>query len=73
MINKNMEDYKTTKLYKAIDEVIHYLWDPIGVADVPEARDEYYTYSSYVYKLVTEGADEKAIADYFYETFTRIK
>ena len=32
------------ELYKRIDEVLHYLWDPIGVSDVPEARDEYFSY-----------------------------
>ncbi len=26
--------------YRAIDEVLHYIWDPIGISDAPEARDE---------------------------------
>ena len=32
------------ELYRRVDEVLHYLWDPIGVAGIPEARDEYYGY-----------------------------
>lgn len=62
-----MQDYRKTKLYKAIDEVLHYLWDPIGISIVPQARDEYYIYSARVYKMITENADEKSIANYLYE------
>ena len=40
--------YKSSReeieLYKRVDEVLHYLWDPIGVAEEPWARDEYYSY-----------------------------
>ena len=32
------------------DEILHYIWDPIGVAGAVMARDEY---SGYVPKLVT--------------------
>jgi hypothetical protein len=32
------------ELYRRTDEVLHYIWDPIGVAGVPEARDEYDSY-----------------------------
>lgn len=27
-----------------INEVLYYVWDPIGVADTPRARDEYDSY-----------------------------
>jgi|GEM_PF-7106682 len=27
------------ELHQRIDEILHYLWDPIGVAHVPDARD----------------------------------
>jgi len=30
-----------SRLHPAISEVLHYIWDPSGVAGVPEARDEY--------------------------------
>lgn len=29
-------------LYRAVDEVLHFIWDPIGVRGFPEARDEYH-------------------------------
>ena len=30
--------------YRRIDEVAHYLWNPIGVSRHPHARDEYASY-----------------------------
>ncbi len=52
------------ELYRRIDEVLHYFWDPIGVAGIPGARDEYDAYLSHVFSLLQAetGADE--IADY---------
>jgi len=49
-------------LYRAVDEVLHYLWDPIGVANVPEARDEYYGYLPGVFALLKDGGNEDEIA-----------
>ncbi len=51
-------------LYKRTDEVLHYLWDPCGVRQCPQARDEYYDYLPRVFALLEEGADEEAITDY---------
>jgi hypothetical protein len=51
-------------LYRAVDEVLHYIWDPIGVSGVPEARDEYQSYLPQVFKLVREKQSEEAIASY---------
>jgi hypothetical protein len=28
-------------LYRMVDEILHYVWDPIGVAGEARARDEY--------------------------------
>jgi hypothetical protein len=51
-------------LYIAVDEVLHYIWDPIGVAGVPQARDEYHGYLPQVFSLVRNGENEQVIADY---------
>ena len=45
------------ELYKRCDEVLHYLWDPIGVAGSPGARDEYYSYLPQVFARVRDGAE----------------
>lgn len=52
------------KLYKQVDEALHYLWDPIGVAGIPQARDEYHGYLPQVFKLVLEEHKVIDIAEY---------
>ena len=51
-------------LYRRCDEVLHYLWDPIGVSDAPGARDEYESYLPEVFKLLIDGAGQDRIVDY---------
>ena len=53
---------KETELYRRTDEVLHYLWDPCGISDTPQARDEYYGYLPSVYSLLHQGADAAKIA-----------
>jgi hypothetical protein len=55
---------KDNALYQAVDEVLHYVWDPIGVRDCPQARDEYHSYLPQVFGLVRNGASSKEIAIY---------
>ena len=43
------------------DEVLHYVWDPIGVCGEPGARDEYSSYVPQVVHLLEQGADVDAI------------
>jgi hypothetical protein len=52
------------ELYRRIDEVLFYLWDPIGVNEAPEARDEYYSYLPEVFSMVQSNASAKEIAVY---------
>ena len=52
------------KLYRAVDEVLHYIWDPIGVAGEPMARDEYSSILPQVFRLLKEDANPDEIADY---------
>jgi hypothetical protein len=58
------------ELYRRVDEVLHYVWDPIGVAGVPEARDEYYTYLPHVFSLLQRGAPPEEITRYLFHTAT---
>lgn len=51
-------------LYRAVDEVLFYIWDPIGASCAPEARDEYQAYLPQVYGLLAEGALDAEIASY---------
>ena len=45
-------------LYRAVDEVLHYVWDPIGISSIPQARDEYHSYLPQVFSLLRSGATE---------------
>jgi len=49
-------------LYRMVNEVLHYVWDPVGVADMPRARDEYYAYVPAAFELLRDGADVAALA-----------
>lgn len=51
-------------LYRAVDEVLHYVWDPIGVSGTPQARDEYHGYLPAVFGMLRDGADEAKVTAY---------
>ncbi len=55
---------KDIERYRRVDEVLHYLWDPIGVSHAPGASDEYYSYLPQVFALLQQGHNEKVIAEY---------
>jgi len=52
------------ELYKRCDEILHYIWDPIGVAGETGARDEYRPYLPEVFALVRDNAEPGRIAAY---------
>ena len=62
---------KDAALYQAVDEVLHYIWDPIGVRDVPQARDEYHSYLPHVFRLLREGKSAESIASYLGKVTTQ--
>jgi hypothetical protein len=51
-------------LHRRCDEVLHYLWDPIGVASAPAARDEYASYLPRVFALLLGGSGADEIVAY---------
>ena len=52
------------ELYQRTDEVMHFVWDPIGVAGIPQARDEYDAYLPRVFSMLLEQRAEDEIAAY---------
>lgn len=48
MLNESQQN----ELHKRIDEVLYYLWDPIGISDEPCARGEYSSYVSSIFNFV---------------------
>lgn len=45
-----------------VDEVLHCLWDPIGVRDNPAARDEYSSYVRHVCNMLKDDASVDQIS-----------
>src|SRR5688572_16746003 len=41
------------ELFRRIDEVLYYVWDPMDVRGIPAARDEYRAWAPEIYTLVT--------------------
>ncbi|MFC4632409.1 hypothetical protein ACFO3O_00705 [Dokdonia ponticola] len=56
-----MDKQKLRELERRIDEVLFYVWDPIGVSDIPAARGEYSSYTMTILTYVLEE-DLKKIA-----------
>ena len=50
------------ELWRRVDEVLHYVWDPAGVSNSPVARNDYDDYLPAVFELLRDGAVEDTIA-----------
>ncbi len=53
-----------------VDEVLHYIWDPLDVAGIPAVRDEYRGYVAQSVKLARTNG-EQALISYFHQVETR--
>ena len=51
------------QLYNFIDNLLWEEWDPIGINDMPEARNEYSSYTLQIFGLVIHGASNEDIAE----------
>lgn len=47
-----MRSFNKGELQRRVDEVLFYVWDPIGVSDEPFARGEYESYVPGIATLV---------------------
>jgi predicted ribosome quality control (RQC) complex YloA/Tae2 family protein len=65
------DQVKIKELTIRIDEVLYYLWDPIGISDEPNARGEYSSYVNSILNLVINEKVEK-IADRLSEIETKL-
>ena len=59
-------DTQDQKLLRIVSEVLHYIWDPIQVSGVPQARDEYAGYVGTTYALLRSGASEAEVSDHLH-------
>jgi hypothetical protein len=56
-----MDREPSPTLIAEVDAVLWEVWDPIGVNDAPEARDEYTSYAPGVAQLLRSGASDAVI------------
>jgi hypothetical protein len=59
-----MRQFDNGELKRRVDEVLFYVWDPIGVRDEPYARAEYESYVPGVLRLVEENRSKRKISDH---------
>jgi hypothetical protein len=57
-----MEKYAAREVKHEIDRILWGVWDPIGVNEDPNARDEYSSYVNGVFELLVNGVSDDAIA-----------
>jgi hypothetical protein len=58
------------QVHNRVDELLHYIWDPIGVAGTPEARDEYDSYVAGAVTMLFEGAAVDDLVRYLHSIET---
>lgn len=61
-LKDNLEVAKDVLLYKKIDDILWYDWDPIGINDIAP-RDEYQSYVPEIFGLVKAKAGKQEIAN----------
>ncbi|MBB4034364.1 hypothetical protein GGR21_000249 [Dysgonomonas hofstadii] len=59
--------FSEKKIYDAIDLILWEDWDPIGINDNENIRDEYQGYTPLIFRLKMQGADEVKISKYLFE------
>ena len=50
------------ELIKRIDDILYYIWDPIGISNEPQTRNEYSSYVPEIFDLTKRNASEEVIA-----------
>lgn len=66
----NIHAAKQFLIYRKIDEILWYDWDPIGVNDITDARNEYRGYVSEIVELKQNGMCKQEIALHLFEIET---
>jgi hypothetical protein len=58
-----MRTFGNDELRRRVDEVLYYVWDPIGVREEPFARYEYENYVPHVLQLLENHDDPEPISE----------
>jgi hypothetical protein len=58
------KEERAREIQRSIAQVLLRNWDPIGVANEPEAQSEYDAYVGGVYRLIASGATARGLAEH---------
>ena len=61
---KDSLGHEEKALRRSVSEVLHYIWDPIGVSGVVYARDEYNGYVDQVCAILWRQGDAAEVSAY---------
>jgi hypothetical protein len=61
-MSRSPERVRYDILAARVGEILHWHWDPIGVAGVAEARDEYDSYVPLVVQMLVDGKSKDEVA-----------
>jgi hypothetical protein len=70
-MSSDRERIRLYEVSRRVGEILHYVWDPIGIARMAEARDEYDAYVPTVTGMLMRGAEKKEIATFL--TYTSVE
>jgi hypothetical protein len=59
---------RAREIQDAIGEILIHHWDPIGLADVPEATGEYDSYIGPVYRILAGSRSEQELTEFLFQT-----
>ncbi len=59
------------RIQQEIQELLMKYWDPIGVKDIPEARDEYDSYIPTIYGILIARKSEFEMFNYLWHVETK--
>lgn len=65
-MSRSPERVRCEIIAERVGEILHYVWDPIGVSGAPQTRDEYDSYVPSVVQLLMEGKKKEEIARHLY-------
>jgi hypothetical protein len=66
-----MSTWDEKELYRRVDELLYYLWDPSCVSSIPLARDQYEQYVPKVVALLNEDVNGSRLYAHLSEVVTK--
>ncbi|MDE3046643.1 MAG: hypothetical protein KGJ02_08410 [Verrucomicrobiota bacterium] len=65
-----MNKQTKSSVIKKINRFLLKKWDPIGIKNMPEAKDEYESYSPEIYNIIQHSSSHQALFDYLWNLET---